>query len=371
MKLLVLSCATGEGHNSAANALIEAIERRGCTHTLADPLDFRGKKAAKIAANTYNGIIKNVPAVFGAIYGAGALYSATKLTSPVYFANARYADKLRAYIEAEHFDAVLCTHLFAMEALTALKKKTDYAVPSYGILTDYTCIPFLRETVLDGYFIPHEALRQELVEQGIPTERIFSTGIPVSARFAEHTAQAAARQQLGMDASLPVVLIMSGGVGCGNLQALCNELLRQATRPVAIYVLVGRNTELQQELERAYAGSPLLHVVPFTREVAQYMNAADVMISKPGGLSSTEAAVANIPLVHILAFSGCETKNAAFFSEHGMSIRAESAKQAVSAALALLDEPDRAAAMRKAQQENFPPDAADQIIESVIRFGKG
>lgn len=85
MKLLILSCATGEGHNSAANALIEAAQRKGCEYILADPLNFRSKNAAKIAANTYNGLIKNVPAVFGAIYGVGALYSSTGLTSPVYW----------------------------------------------------------------------------------------------------------------------------------------------------------------------------------------------------------------------------------------------------------------------------------------------
>ncbi len=367
MKLLILSCATGEGHNSAANALIEAAQRKGCEYILADPLNFRSKNAAKIAANTYNGLIKNVPAVFGAIYGAGALYSSTGLTSPVYWANARYSGKLRAYIEEEGFDAVLCTHLFPMEAITALKKKTDFAVPTYGILTDYTCIPFLRETQLDGYFIPHEALRQELVEQGIPTERIFGTGIPVSARFAERVGHAAAREALGMDADEPVVLIMSGGVGCGNIQALCNELLQQGSEPFAIYVLVGRNTDLQLELEAAYADCGRLHIVPFTREVARYMNASDVMISKPGGLSSTEAAVATIPLVHILAFSGCETKNAAFFSAHGMSVRAENAKEAVCAALELLHNRDKAETMRAAQRENIPPDAADRIIESVTR----
>ena len=87
-----------------------------------------------------------------------------------------------------------------------------------------------------------------------------------------------------MDADEPVVLIMSGGVGCGNIQALCNELLQQGSEPFAIYVLVGRNTDLQLELEAAYADCGRLHIVPFTREVARYMNAADGMISKPGGL---------------------------------------------------------------------------------------
>ena len=120
MKLLILSCATGEGHNSAANALVEAAKRKGHEVVMTDPLDFRGKRAARIAAGTYNGIIKNAPAVFGAIYNAGALYSATGWTSPIYLANAHYAGKLRTYIEENGFDAVLCTHLFPMEALTKL-----------------------------------------------------------------------------------------------------------------------------------------------------------------------------------------------------------------------------------------------------------
>lgn len=367
MKLLILSCATGEGHNSAANALVEAAKRKGHEVVMTDPLDFRGKRAARIAAGTYNGIIKNAPAVFGAIYNAGALYSATGWTSPIYLANAHYAGKLRTYIEENGFDAVLCTHLFPMEALTKLKKKTDFSVPAYGILTDYTCIPFLRETQLDGYFIPHEALRQELVAQGIPSERIFSSGIPVSAGFSERTERSTARQTLGMDADLPSVLIMSGGVGCGNIQALCDELLNRMTFPFSIYVLVGRNEDLRQELETAYESCEYLHVVPFTRQVALYMNASDVMISKPGGLSSTEAAVANIPLVHILAFSGCETKNAAFFSEHGMSVRAANAKDAVAAALELLSDKTRAEAMRTAQRENIPSDPADRVIERVMQ----
>ena len=79
--------------------------------------------------------------------------------SPVYYANSKYAPGLREYIEGKGFDAVVSTHLFPMEALTAIRKKGGFNIPCYGVLTDYTCIPFFGETKLDGYFIPHEELR--------------------------------------------------------------------------------------------------------------------------------------------------------------------------------------------------------------------
>ena len=97
------------------------------------------------------------------------------------------------------------------------------------------------------------------------------------------------------------------------------------------------------------------------------MNAADALISKPGGLSSTEAAVANIPLVHLLAFNGCETKNVEFFTAHGLSVRADREDEAVLAAKRLLDDPDAAERMRRAQRREIHPDAADRIAEAVMR----
>ena len=130
MKILVLSCGTGQGHNSAAAAVREAFLRHGHDCVIADPLQFGRKHTAGVVAATYNGIIKNAPGAFGAIYKAGDLYSATGLTSPIYFANTLYAEHLRGYIEENGFSAVVCTHLFAMEALTALKKRrADFAVP--------------------------------------------------------------------------------------------------------------------------------------------------------------------------------------------------------------------------------------------------
>lgn len=366
MKILILSSGTGEGHNSAAYAVAEALDRAGAAHELVDPLTFRSQRTAKLVTASYNGIIKKTPAAFGLIYRAGALYSSTRLVSPVYYANARYAGALRDYIDANRFDAVVTTHLFAMEALTAMRRKFGAGVPCYGVLTDYTCIPFFHETRLDGYFIPHDDLRPELEAKGVDGARLHATGIPVSARFAAHRPRAEAREALGVAADAKMLLIMTGGAGCGNPFALCDALLRLG-EPPETFLLVGHNAELQEKLSKKYGGCAWLHLVPFTREVPLYMNAADALISKPGGLSSTEAAVANIPLVHLLAFNGCETKNVEFFTAHGLSVRADREDEAILAAKRLLDDPDAAERMRQAQRREIHPDAADRIAEAVMR----
>lgn len=366
MKILILSCDTGEGHNSAAYAIAEACRKRGIDYTLGDPLDFGGEKTGAIVSSSYNGMIKKTPAAFSLLYKAGDIYSSTKLTSPVYLANSLYADSLKSYIVKNRFDAVICTHLFAMEALTAARKKTGFCIPCFGVLTDYTCVPFFTETKLDGYFIPHEDLRKEVADKGIPNDLIYGAGIPVSGRFASHMEKSMARDYLAIPQSKAVLMIMSGGVGCGNVIALCDELLKQSNEDYVAYVLVGRNRKLKEKMDRRYGDNDRIQSVAFTKKVNLYMNAADVMISKAGGLSSTEAAVANIPLVHLLVYTACESKNADFFASHELSVRAGSAKSAIAAALELIRNKEKAEKMRAMQRSCINPQAANDIVEKVI-----
>ena len=231
---------------------------------------------------------------------------------------------------------------------------------------DYTCIPFLAETDLDGYFIAHEDLRAELVEKGIPSDRIIVTGIPVDEKFAHHMEKAAARNYLAIPQNQDVFLIMSGGIGVGNAGAICDEILRRHSGAFTVYILVGRNSDLKQTLEEKYAGNEHVRIVTFTKKVNVYMNAADVMISKPGGLTSTEAAVAQVPLVQLLVYTACEAPNIAFFSSHGLSERAENAADAAEKAVALVRDKARAEAMREAQRNTIAPDAADKIAERIV-----
>lgn len=363
MRLLILSCSTGDGHNSAARAVAEEAVRRGITYEIADPVRFQGPRAQRLVTSCYNGMIRRTPKMFGAVYKLGALYDAAGWRSPVYWANSLYTDKLQKYITDNGVDAVVSTHLYGMEAMTALRRHTALRTPSVGVLTDYAVIPFFRETQLDSYCIPAASLAAPLKDRGIAEQRIAVTGIPVSARFSARLPQEEARRRLTLPQGVPVILVMCGGVGCGNVGGLCDALLARAPADARILVLTGRNEAMRRQL--AERGDSRLTAVPFTTEVPLYMNASDALISKPGGLSSTDAATARIPLVHLSSIPGCESENLRFFASHGMSHAARSLQDAAEAALHLATHPEAAAAMREAQARSMPENAAALVLKEV------
>lgn len=364
-KVLILTCSTGEGHNSAAYAIKTAFENKGILCELIDPVIFKGEKAKELVSACYNNLIKKNPSVFGAIYKLGDWYSATSLPSPVYWANASYADRLERYIMDNHFDAVVCTHLYGMEAMTAILKRKPSLIPCYGVLTDYTCIPFTGDTRLNGYFIPHKDMKQYLIDNCVREEYIHVTGIPVDSRFEKGINKDYARELLNIDQEAKIYLLMTGGVGCENMVGICDELLSALRKNDQILVMTGRNDKLKDRLDKKYNADSRMRTVAFTKKVELYMAAADVILTKPGGLSSTEAAVVNIPLVHVNAIPGCETCNAHFFSEHGMSLWAKNNYEAVRFAQLLTEDTTRSEKMRAAQRKHIYPDAAQTIVQEI------
>lgn len=216
MKVLLLSCSTGEGHNRCAQAVRDALDARGVTAGLSDMLRmFGGNNGPLSFDRVLNRISGSTPSVFGAMYHAGEVYSATGIPSPVYLANTRYAEKLGAVLREGDYDAVVCSHLFPMEALTKLRKKDPPRAKCYGVLSDYTCIPFLAETDLDAYFLPHEEVRDACVRAGMDAGRLKVTGMPVAKTFREPMTRAEARAALGLPQDRKIYLIMTGGIGCG------------------------------------------------------------------------------------------------------------------------------------------------------------
>ena len=365
-KGLILSCGTGEGHNSAAHAIEDALRDRGIEFEMIDPISFRSEGARKRVSSLYNNMIRKTPRMFGVVYKMGSLFEKTRITSPVYYANCLYAEKLGDYIKQHSFDSVICTHLYGMEAMTKVRKNMD--IPSFGILTDYTCIPFISETKLDKYFIPVESMIDEVTGKGIPKEKLAVTGIPTAKRFSSEMTKAEARKRLDMPQDSRIYVAATGGVGCEKMEGFCDELLKAEQGDFRLYLLVGRNNTMKERIDKKYENEPHIETVPFTKEINVYMRAADVMISKPGGLSSTEAAVANVPLVHVHTIPGCESANVKFFSENGLSLYAKSSKEAALLAKELTTDLEKAEQMKKNQRRVISCTAAEDIVKEIVRY---
>lgn len=365
MKVLLLSCSTGEGHNNCARAVKEELERRKIEVEFLDMLHMFGDPGPLSFDKILNHISTKTPDVFGMMYHAGAMYSATGVTSPVYLANIRRAGQLGDFIRERGYDAVVCSHLFPMESLTYLRRHGKCEARCYGVLSDYTCIPFLAETDLDAYFLPHEEVKRMCMDAGMPEERLVVTGMPVSGRFTAPQTKAGARQLLGLAQDKKIYLIMTGGIGCGDAVSLCETLRRVPDERALLLVLPGRNEELRRTIDEKYHACGVV-AVPFTDKVADYMHAADVMISKAGGISSSEAAVLGVPLVHAMIIPGVETLNAEFFARHGMSYFAQNTDEAARFADRLVFDDAAAARMLAAQNATLPKDGAAAIVSALL-----
>lgn len=365
MNVLLLSCSTGEGHNHCARAVRESLEALGCRADFFDMLHLFGEPGPISIESLLNRISTKAPNLFGLMYRAGGRVSALGVTSPVYLVNTNYGRRLCDLINDRGYDAVVCSHLFPMETLTFIRRHYSMKARCYGILSDYTCIPFLAETELDGYFLPHELVRQECEQAGIPAEKLIVTGMPVSEAFRSALSKADARRALDIPARAKVYLVMTGGIGCGDAIGLCDALLELPDDDALICVLAGRNQELLDRLGEKYGADGAVRSVPFTDQVSAYMRSADALLSKAGGISSAEAAVVNVPLVHAMMIPGVETRNAAFFRRLGMSLVAGSFEQAARFAERIVYDGRTGERIMAAQRAHMPPDGAERIAAIV------
>lgn len=363
MKILILSCSTGGGHNTAGRAIKERLEYEGHEAVMMDPFSLSGKKTPERVGNTYVQVAKHAPGLFGMAYRLAKRISSSKHKSPVYYANIKAAKKLKAYLDENPYDAIVMPHLFPAEMVTYLKRKHMEIPPTVAVATDYTCIPFWEETECDYYIAPHEQLLEENIERGIPAEKLFPCGIPVSMAFSKPANRARARSKLRLPADKPVFLVMSGSMGFGKMHLFVFELTRKLIHDEQLIIICGNNKKTQLILKGTYRKNKNVHITGFTEHVSEYMDASDVVFTKPGGLSSTEALVKNIPIVHTAAIPGCETKNKEFFVSRGLSLASEHVHTQISQGITLVENKEIREAMICTQKKYAKPNASADIVK--------
>ena len=363
-KVLILSCGTGGGHNSAAMAVKQALNDKGIRADFKEYLEITRPRLKDKVNNLYISSTSHEGKVFKRIYNLGEIYQKTKLKSPVYSLNWLNRNKLYEYIENNWYDYIVTTHLFAAQALTAIKKEHD--IHFVAIATDYVSIPFWEETNPDYFIIPNEDLKKDFMAKGIKEEKLVPLGIPVQREYSEDYRKDEVRKELDLKLDEKYVLVLTGSMGFGNMTDLVKELVK-GIENCNFIISCGKNKKLLKELKDKYKDNKNVQELPFTRNLNLYIKAADVVLTKPGGLTTTEIATIGKPFIHTMPIPGCENYNTNFFQSRKMSIKCDIIEEVIKNTKKLLNDETLQKEMVENQRKYINRNASYDIAELVIK----
>ena len=318
MKIAIFTCSTGGGHNSCAKYIEQEFRQNKIEADFVNYLLLVGEKQEKKAVNLYLKSVSGKGKMFKFIYRIGELYNKTRIKSPVYLFNCINKKKLLNFIKENNYDLVVCTHLYPALAMTKIKKKYD--IPLINVATDYECIPFWDETKPDDFIIPSKLLVDSFVKKRVKEEILKPIGIPVSSSFKKVS------KTLVLPEDKDIVLITSGSMGFGKMNEIVKLILKKV-KNIYLLVVCGNNKELYNNLKKIKNKN--LMVIGFTDKMNELMHRSRIVITKPGGLSTTEVATLHKPLIHMMPIPGVENYNAKFYSENKMSLCANNEEEIV------------------------------------------
>jgi len=372
-RVLLLSATSGAGHVRAAQALEKAFLARGdCAVEHIDALQYVSKFFQRVYDQAYIGMVRRAPQLMGILY--------ERTDQPWRHPRRRLAlDRLNTrpmirLLQRIQPDLCVATHFLPAEIIAWLIAKEKLRARNAIVVTDYDVHAMWLCRTVDRYYVAIEEAAQYLAGIGVPKEKLRVTGIPIDPLFANAVSRSEARKQLVLDAEATVILISAGGYGIGPVEQLVKDLLA-LQRPWQIVAIAGKSEKTRKRLEelaktagKLPTGSPKLCAVGFTTEMDKYMAAADLMVGKAGGLTTSEALARALPMALIEPIPGQEDRNADHLLEAGAAIRCNNLPAAAWKIAALLDDSARLARMREAAKSLGRPGAAAAIAEDTLRL---
>lgn len=365
MNALILSCNTGEGHNSCARAIKECFERHGDSCCIEDALGFISKGASRFVSRWHVRMYRYMPWLFrmGYRFSENHPGGLDDGTLPYRFIG-EGTEALCRYIIQNHIDTVICPHVFSAIMVTELREKyPSLKIKSCFIATDYTCSPGTESINTDLFFVPDKSVVDN--DLLVSPERVLDSGMPVRACFYERTDKKQARQQLGYDTEGSHLLMMCGSMGCGPMKELATLLAHRLREGQTLTIVCGTNKKLFRWMNKNFHGRRDIHVIEYTNNISLLMDSADLYLTKPGGLSTSEAAAKGLPMVLVNAVSGCEEYNLRYFVQTGLAQTAAEPEELADLCVRLLSDPARLEAMGAAGRQIPRKNAAERIYAAL------
>lgn len=370
MNIIFLTAATGGGHEKAAIALMQYMEKQisGCKTILIDTLKFINPLIDRLVTGTYLSTIRKIPSIYGKLYDFSEREEF--ITLLVKGVNGIFSHKLYKIFEQYSPDAVVCTHTIPLQMLSSLKKKGLVSIPVVGVVTDFSNHFFWKLEGPDALIVAHDRIKKDMVKMGLPEEIIHSCGIPVAECFiSSHTNRAQILERMGLD-DKPTLLLMGGSMGYGNMLKIFSELI-SIRREIQIIAVTGSNIKLKCQLESISQNTnKKVAILGYSDNISELMDASSLLITKPGGVTISEALVKKLPILIISPIPGQEERNARFLINSGASIMINQCDDIKNILESTLDSPSVLKHMTKAADILAKPNACKDIcslIEELIR----
>ena len=368
-KILLLSVSAGAGHMRAAEAIRTYADQPeyNVEATHLDVMNFVTAGFRKVYTDFYIKLVNKAPTLWGYLYQitneAEADGTLQRFRRGLERLNTR---PLLKEIAAFKPDAIICTHFMPAELLSRIIRKNILTCPVWVQVTDFDLHRMWVQEHMTGYFAANEEVAFRMRAQGIAAATIFVTGIPIMPAFAGLLDRAECARQFGLDPQRVTILLMGGGAGLGSLDMIAERLLAIEGN-FQIIVLAGKNAQALsalQSLATQYPGRLLPQ--GFTDQVERLMACADFVITKPGGLTTSECLAMGLPMIVNAPIPGQEERNADFLLEQGVALKAFDSVTLEYRVRYLLNHPSKLAEMRDKARALGRPNAARHVLEHVL-----
>jgi processive 1,2-diacylglycerol beta-glucosyltransferase len=370
--VLVLSASAGAGHVRAAQAIEKAFVQMGAARKVrhVDTLDYTNVVFRRLYSEAYLEMVNSAPEVLGWLYDY--------LDQPWKNEGRRLAlDRLNTrpfikLIEQYQPEITVCTHFLPAEIISWLRAEGRLASPQAIVVTDLDIHAMWLCHHYERYFVALEETRAHMARLGIPAEKVIVSGIPIDPIFGEAKDKIEMRRKHGLKPERTTIMLSAGGFGSDSIENILTSLL-ELQHEAQVVAISGRNEELRQKLLSLVACYPNktrveVKVVGFTTEMDEYMSASDLMLGKPGGLTTSEALAKGLVFVIVNPIPGQEERNADHLLEEGVAIRCNNLPALAYKIDSLLDNELRLATMRENVRRLARPHAAREIVTQLLKL---
>lgn len=371
-KILIFYGAYGGGHLAAASAIKNYIDKNftDCTTMMVDCVEYINKYLNKVSTAAYKEMAKKAPWVWKKVYNNSDHGALAKVSNA---SNKLMAKKLNNILQEFKPDLVISTHPFSNQMCTNLKKNKKINCKIATVLTDMAIHSqwITDPEYIDYFFVSNDEMKNAMIDKNIPEFKIFVTGIPLSERFKQTYNKSEIFNEFKLNPDKKTILFFAGGeFGLGRKRtSLVFRALIRLFKDCQVIAISGKNKKMYHKmisLVDLYKANDRIRVLDFTNKVPEIMSISSLVITKPGGLTTTESLVSGLPIVIINPIPGQEEENAEYLEKNGLAIWIKKDDNIARVLKNLYRHPEVLQKMKLNIKNHAKPDSTKDICEILI-----